>query len=215
MILKTTLLSIVLSTGIFSGANNIIFNNAKTISEVKNYESNVQGTEMPALNVTLKPTAFTGIKTNLDCQVLVFKHQDDSGFKPACVSKYFFTSPAQPTKIALYEWNVKNDITNLRAQGFKIEQQLKRENEYTEHYQNLLDKLTAEYGLPAHVLPLNTYGTEVKAQAIWHLVDRDVTLDLVFSKVLTKYADSTVDGNFKVSLKIDFLGQNDMLASNK
>jgi hypothetical protein len=174
----------------------------KNIEEVRKLETEQHSENKGFKKIQVSSDFFHGAQEKVDYYPLTFKRVIDP-FKPVCEIEYYYSSKDSVVNAVVYDWNIMNEVTNLKTDGYKFEQQVTRKEEYIQQYNMLRDQVIKLLGEPSKTEKINEEGHVVTGETDWNLADKDIRLTLAFStqlKVMSPYKL----GTFKIRLITDW-----------
>jgi len=174
----------------------------ENIAQVIKYETELHSKNEGFKKMQVSSDFFHGAQEKLDYYPLTFKRTDDT-FKPECVIEYYYSSKDSIVNAIVYDWNIMNEVSNLKTDGYKLEQQLGRKDEYIAQYNAVRAQMIKQLGEPSKTEDIleDKHGFFGKTE--WNLADKDVTLTVSFTPRLQN-AGQFKFGTFRVRLKTDW-----------
>ena len=174
----------------------------KKVSDIKIYENAQLADMQKEQYVHISAGMFVGADPQADYCLLPFKRTADT-FLPHCFAMYFFSPKDSIVHVALYEWDVRNEVTNPATQSYKFEQQADRLDDYTTQYKAVLNTVTALIGQPTQYMPITKTTDLTAAKSIWLRKNTTITLDMAFNNALQTVGTSKT-GKYRVRLKVEY-----------
>lgn len=174
----------------------------KNIAEVRKYEAE-QNSENRGFNkIRVSSDFFHNAQADVDYYPLTFKRTNDT-FKPGCVVEYYYLQKDSLINAIVYDWNIMNEIHNLKVDGYKFDEQISRKDDYIQQYNTIRDQIIKLLGEPSNTENIKEDTHLISARTEWNLPDKDIKLTLLFTPVL-QTAGSFKFGTFKVRLVTDW-----------
>jgi len=174
----------------------------KNIDEIRKFESGQHSENTGFKKMQVGHDFFHNTQEKVDYYPLIFKRIEDS-FKPQCEAEYFYSSKDSIVNGIIYEWNIANEISNIKTDGHKFEEQLTRKDDYLQQYNTIRDLLIKLLGNPSQTEEIAETRQGYFGETEWNLHDKDVTLYFSFTPKL-QIAGPYKFGTFRVRLKEDW-----------
>jgi hypothetical protein len=174
----------------------------KNIAEVIKYEAEQHSENKGFKKMKVSNDFFHGALENVDYYPLVIKWSNDT-FHPQCEVEYYYSSKDSVINAIVYDWNIMNEVSNLKTDGYKLEQQIGRKDEYIQQYNTVRDQMIKLLGQPSKTQEVKEESRGFFGKTEWNLPDKDVTLTVSFTPQLQSVGQFKF-GTFRVRLKTDW-----------
>jgi len=200
--MKYLYLLILFTIGMNLSARSQLLIERRNIAEVRKYEAENGSENQGFKKMQVGADFFHGAQEKVEYFPLTFKRINDT-FKPKCVVEYYYSDKDSIINAIVYDWNIMNEVTNLKTDGYKFDQQTDRKDEYIQQYNSIRDQLIKLFGEPSRTKKIKEDGHLVAGETDWYLKNMDLRLTMLFSSQL-QVAGPFKLGSFRVRLVTDW-----------
>jgi len=173
-----------------------------SIANARKYEADQNSYNAGFKKMKVSSDFFYGAQANKDYYPLTFKRGKDS-FTPKCVAEYYYSIKDSVVNAIVYDWNIMNEVTNLKTDEYKLEQQVSRKDDYIKQYNSVRSQLITLLGQPSKTGEITESTDDFNGETQWDFDDKEVILNTVFTSKL-KAVGPFKFGSFRVRLKVDW-----------
>jgi hypothetical protein len=142
-----------------------------------------------------------GLLKKTDYYPLTFRWLSDD-FNPNCLVEYYYFGKDSIAKVIVYNWDIMNDVNNLKTGKSKILEQQNRKKEYLKKYNLIYNIVVEKFGKPTKEEKVKESNDGFFGNATWDTNGKIIELFFSFTPKVKELGEFAF-GTFRVRLIID------------
>lgn len=199
--MKTIAILSILSILSISSAQKAFLLESINKQQVEIYEASLNSNYLGVHGTKVDQDFFLGANESTTYYPHIYIRKDDPFFPKQHVS-YFYTGKDSSLLVTEHRWDIMEYIKDLKKDSHILEDQLKRESDYSEKYYSLKTELSSQLGTPINVLESED-GLGLNYKSMWRKDSTEVLLSLIFTNELRTVQGIKL-GSFEIALKINY-----------
>ncbi len=173
------------------------------IKQIREFENNLNSFFVGFDTTKVAKDYFPGALEDRKYYPIKFKRTNNDFF-PELFVKYYYDETSSDSIIicASYDWNIMNYVRNLNNDGHHFDNEIKREKEYLQKYNEIKEDLIKKFGTPHTVEePKDSSGHFYKLK--WENKNLDILVIFQFSTKHKSVGKWKV-GSYSIRVKFDY-----------